>query len=658
LGVQSLTGRDIKRLPTLAEADVLRAIQLLPGVVASSDFSNKLYVRGGASDQNLIMLDNGIIYNPSHFGGVFSTFVADALDKVDFYKGGYPARWGNRLSSVLDIRQKQGETGWLRGSAGVSMLSSRLFLEGGGNGWNWHISGRRTYIDKVLEFFYERDLIDFQFPYYFYDSQGKVNLIPFEGDTISVSGYLGNDILELNPFLVEWGNRMVVLNYKHKYNSRIQSEHRISRSSFSQTFAISAGTIGNKELLRMENSIEDYSTCHHIRAELFDGHISRAGVDINYFDVFFRQASPLIGFDFKYPVYSALFNFFIEDEWLLHDDIEITPGIRSTVYPDIKPYNNLSGLPHLGLEPRLGFKVKIFPNVTAMCNISRYQQYLNTLIFDGQESINEFWIPLEKGFKIPTNNMVSGGLHFDFDAGLHVELDAYYKRFENLLLFVPGKNTTNNDPMSVEFKDYFEFIGGTAGGFECLIEHKRGTFSGYLSYSYSQSIIENTNAKGERIYIPANWDKTHACNLVLNVEHIGELGWFSRKKGTSITTGITNVIGRGLPFSEIEGRTAYHPAVNSGIRFLEMEGPKNGSRYPSYWRTDLTLIRASFKNEKSVLKQLGFYWNIINLFDHENILLYNTRYEDEDGNDLNPPEQDAITGFPRVYIFFGGEFAF
>jgi hypothetical protein len=195
-----LSAQALKRSPPLLEADLLRTLQALPGVIAQSDFSTGLVVRGGNTDQNLIMLDGITVYNPSHMGGLFSNFLIDAIKDAKFIKGGFPAEFGGRMSSVLNIISKNGNSKNFSGSAGISLLSSRINLEKPiGNG-ALLLAGRRTYFDQVLS------LMNKEFPYYFYDFQGSFfqDISPY--DRLTISGYFGDDILdwdELNFDLIK-----------------------------------------------------------------------------------------------------------------------------------------------------------------------------------------------------------------------------------------------------------------------------------------------------------------------------------------------------------------------------------------------------------------------------------------------------------------------
>src|SRR5690606_21135596 len=204
LGKSTVSAKLIKRMPGLAEADVIRSIQGLPGVVSSSDFSTKIYVRGGGSDQNLILIDNAVVYSPVHFFGLFSTFLVEGIDEVNFYKGGFPPEYGNRLSSVLDIRSRKGGKDsvdtWFKGSSlKVSTFASQAHTEGRQGAFRWLLAGRRTYIDQVLEALRGAGLTDLELPYAFYDVQGSAHYDLGGGDGLMVSLYPSPRGLQSDP---------------------------------------------------------------------------------------------------------------------------------------------------------------------------------------------------------------------------------------------------------------------------------------------------------------------------------------------------------------------------------------------------------------------------------------------------------------------------
>ena len=222
-GESVVSAKSIKRMPGLAEADVIKSIQALPGVVASSDFSSKIYVRGGAADQNLFLFDNAVVYSPVHFFGLFSTFLVEGIDDVQFYKSGFPAQYGNRLSSVLKMDGRAGGQDsvdeWLsKTSVKISTFAAQLHTEGHQGPARWVLAGRTTYIGYILDLCNAIGLLDLDLDYEFTDLQGTF-MYNFSEDTrLKLSFYMGKDRLEFDPLYMDWGNIAIPLGIYHRIN--------------------------------------------------------------------------------------------------------------------------------------------------------------------------------------------------------------------------------------------------------------------------------------------------------------------------------------------------------------------------------------------------------------------------------------------------------
>ena len=231
----TISPRILKAQPSLAEPDIFRTIQSLPGVLTTSEFSTGLVIRGGNTDQNLILLDGITVYNPSHLGGLFSNFIVDAVKEAELIKGGYNAEYGGRLSAVLDIRSREGNRNKFEGSTSISVLSAQTTIEGPFLNGAWLVAGRRTYFDKLLPL-----VTDFNLPYYFYDFQGHVFTDLNEKDRISLSFYSGIDDLEYNDLDLDsdWGNQTVSLAYRKVFNEKIIGNFLAANSRFYTRFGL------------------------------------------------------------------------------------------------------------------------------------------------------------------------------------------------------------------------------------------------------------------------------------------------------------------------------------------------------------------------------------------------------------------------------------
>ncbi|RLC45184.1 MAG: TonB-dependent receptor, partial [Candidatus Cloacimonadota bacterium] len=248
------TTENLTSIPSIADADVFRALQVLPGVSAMSDFSSGLYVRGGSPDQNLILLDDTDVYNPSHFGGVFSTFNTDAIENVELMKGGFPANYGGRLSSVLDVTNLDGNRKEHQGVARLSLISASSTLQGPWTKGSYMLSFRRTYIDVLA------NLADIEIPdYYFYDGHAKLTWDLNEKDKVTTSCYFGKDDLSMDfgmKMSLDWGNDTITTQWIHIFNPQLFSHFALSRSHFDFNFILLSES---DQEFKQGNDIVDYT---------------------------------------------------------------------------------------------------------------------------------------------------------------------------------------------------------------------------------------------------------------------------------------------------------------------------------------------------------------------------------------------------------------
>ncbi|MFP4521063.1 MAG: TonB-dependent receptor plug domain-containing protein [Fibrobacterota bacterium] len=642
LGKQTLDRKAIKKMPGLAEPDVMRSVQLLPGVVASSDFSNKLYVRGGSSDQNLIMLDLATVYNPSHFGGFFSTFNVDAIKDMEFYKGGFPARFGNRLSSVLDIRQRNGKDGFFHGGIGISLLSGKAYYEGGvpeKASWIW--TYRRTWIDKALEATNNAGITDLELPYFFYDSQGKIELNLTKKDTVSFSGYFGEDVLDFENLLeLDWGNKVGGVNYRRGLNNNSLLNMNFSYSIFNQEISFFEGAIS------LTNNIKDFN----IRAEWLsdpDKDISfSAGIETNNYSVLFEQK-----FDFlaqqttvRDKTVSDLFAVFFSSKMDLLDYLSVTPGIRQYYYT---PNNNFS------TDLRLDIDLKLTNSSDLLLHTGRYTQYLTSVNFaDDMETPTEYWYAVQNDMRPSVSYLFSGGIKKRFGFSSLFSFEGYYKLFDNLPIFGVTENSADTDSdfesnAEAEFSDFFSGAQGYSMGIETTVKKDAGIFNGYISYALGTSVVKENE---EKIYF-AKWDKRHSFNIVGNFEWFGEYGW-KKSEDIDLTSSLAFKFGTGLPYTRVLG--VKHIKSNRRDEYVNIDGDKNGERYPVYSRLDATIANwtRAYKNFT-----LTFYYQIINVFDTENVYLYQYDYNEEEGGAV-PAEKETFYQLPRIPVFIGSEIQF
>ena len=650
LGKSTVSAKLIKRMPGLAEADVIRSIQALPGVVASSDFSTKIYVRGGGSDQNLILLDKAVVYSPVHFFGLFSTFLVEGIDEVNFYKGGFPPEYGNRLSSVLDIKSREGgkdtvET-WLKGSSlKVSTFASQAHTEGRRGPVRWLLAGRRTYIDQVLTALRDQGLTDLDLNYYFYDLQGNVHYDVAKDQGLMLSWYNGRDLLDFTPFKVEWGNTVIPLNYDLALSKRFSAHSALSYSHFSQKF-------GLENIFEFYNRIVTAAYKQSFEYTGIDSHRLSFGAEISWMETIFTNDQIIAKVRLRDYTDFWLNSLFAQDKWTL-GDAELTGGLRVT---------HSTTLDEPGLEPRLSLKYKLPRGQTLDFHTGFYQQYINSIQFSDQENLNEFYYPA-KQVSTQTVNPTSSLL---FSAGYGLDkllgawdlgLEGYFKTVNHLPVFSP-----NDVPDSVllrtdrDLGDLFREANGYSYGFEASVRKPDGIVFGGFSYSNGTAVIRE-DAHKDQPFFPS-WHQPHSFKADLALTLRGKDGLFKRNAKRYLRMSSQLKYATGLPYTEYLGYTEGHlldqnqgrgaggpnPEYDDNLNLLR--GNRNAALVPAYFRWDLKPVDWGREG------RWNFSWTILNITGHKNIFFYT--YD----RLANPPQRVEITQFPFFPFLVNYEYYF
>jgi hypothetical protein len=650
LGKSTVSAKLIKRMPGLAEADVIRSIQGLPGVVASSDFSTKIYVRGGGSDQNLILLDRAVVYSPVHFFGLFSTFLVEGIDEVNFYKGGFPAEYGNRLSSVLDIKSRKGgkdtADSWAKGSSiKLSTFAGQLHTEGRQGPVRWLVAGRRTWIDEALKQLREAGVTDLNLKYFFYDLQGNMAYDLAKDQSLMFSGYTGRDKLDFTPFKVEWGNTILPLNYVATLDKQLTTEATLSYSHFSQKFAL-------ENIFQFYNRIVTSTYKQSFTYTGIDDHRLTLGVDFNMMQTIFRNDQFIAKITFRDKTDFWLNSLYLQDKWTV-GNTEVTPGLRLT---------QSTTLDVPGIEPRLSVKYKLPHRQSLDLHTGFYEQYINSIQFADQENLNEFYYPAKK-VTYRTVNPTSSTL---FSAGYGADkvlgqwdftLEGYYKTLDHLLVFAPNSVPDSIAySLDVQLGDLFTEAQGYSYGAEVSLRRPEGLVFGGLSYSNGTSVIkEDVNTSS---YFPS-WHQPHSFKGDIAINWRGKDGlWGPNKKDKYFRSSMQVKYATGLPFTEYVGYTPAHlldqnQGKNAGGPNPEFQdnlnlvrGNRNAAFVPAYFRWDAKAVDWGKENK------WNFSLTILNLTNHKNIFFYT--YDRQ----KNPPERIEITQFPFFPLLVNYEYYF
>ena len=641
-GESVVSAKSIKRMPSLAEADVIKSVQALPGVVASSDFSSKIYVRGGAADQNLFLFDNAVVYSPVHFFGLFSTFLVEGIDDVQFYKSGFPAQYGNRLSSVLKMDGRAGgqdtvDEWFSKSSIKVSTFAAQLHTEGHQGPARWVVAGRTTYIGYMLDLMNALDIIDLALDYEFTDVQGTF-VYNFTNDTrLKFSFYVGKDRLSFDPLYMDWGNNAIPINFTHRINGDWDYNATLAFSEFFQTMKIS-------DLMSIEMYLYTFAGKQWVNYRGIDNHTITMGYELEYdYERYGEQMSTVSIVDIQKPFHHVGY---VQDAWKLAPDYLLQYGLR---------FNYQTAAEHFGVEPRASLTINVDDDKTVELYGGYYLQYLNSIVYTDQETLNEFYYPATtttKGQHIkPASSWLLAaeysqrGIVEDYDATVGV----YYKTQSNLNTFVAVLDS-NDETTSEDFviADGFGTAEGYSFGYELSLRKDKGWWFGGINWSQSISVMKTDD--GTKPYFPS-WHQPYALKMDLGLNWRGPEDALSRhptQKDMYIRSSVIMKYSAGMPISEYKGY--YMTEELGGQRYTDdivvLPGSRNAARQTDYFRIDVKAIDVGREGK------WNFSWTIINLTDHKN--MFYTFYD----TSKNPPEKTEITQFPFMPIMINYEYYF
>ena len=638
-GESVVTAKSIKRMPGLAEADVIRSIQALPGVVASSDFSTKIYVRGGAADQNLFLYDNSVVYSPTHFFGLFSTFLVETIDEVQFYKSGFPAQYGNRLSSVLKMDGRAGGSDsveeWLsKTSVKISTFAAQLHTEGHMGNARWVVAARQTYIGYMLALLRWLDAVDLDVDYEFTDIQGTF-LYDFDPDNrLKFSFYVGWDKLAFDPLYVDWGNVAIPINYFHR-DGNWEYNATLAFSRFYQTMQVS-------DMIDIGMDLFTYAGKQWINYKGFDDHTLTFGYDLEYDQSeFYEHAMSVKLVDHQYPFHHVGY---LQDAWRLAADWTLTYGVRLN-------YQTLAE--HFGVEPRASLVWQMTDRQRFELYGGRYLQYMNSIMFSDQESLNEFYYPIvttSDGRHMKPASSYLFALeysHRDFIFnGYNFTAGAYYKTQKDLKTFTMAQDSTD-ETTSDDFvmADYFGTARGYSFGYELSLRKDEGSWFGGINWSQSVSVVRSDD--GTDAYYP-NWHQPYALKMDAGLNWRGKDGMFAPNAKTYFRSSIILKYSAGMPMTNYVGyfyEDRVDPQVYSDA-IQVVPGGRNEGRQSDYFRIDVKVVDWGKENK------WNFSWTIINLTDHEN--LFYSFYDTSE----NPPKKTNIYQFPYLPVMLNYEYYF
>ena len=621
---------DLQQMAAMAEPDLLRSLQLLPGVQAASDFSSGLYVRGGGPDQTAILLDQMRLYNPSHAFGFFSTFNPDAIKNVTLYKGTYPAQYGGSLSAVLDVQNRDGNRRDFSTRGGVSLITSRLMSEGPLGQGSWMVAGRRTYIDPVLRAV-RRSTDDLNgLGYWFYDVNAKVNTQLGPNDNLMLSAYGGNDHLDISAsagsarsdstntlsFGNNWGNGALTGRWTHVFSPALFGRVMALYSRYQSD--ITLNLFGTPIAVR--NRVREVSVQGDLDYFAAAAHTLRAGVGVTFFR--FDYGVRFDQYENDQLVRPYLISAYIQDDWQVTPLTEARLGLRGTYYEE-------GG--HLSLNPRFSLSRVLGEGWRVKLAGGSYRQYLQLVSSEGFSG-GDLWLPLDETVEPGRSYQGVAGLEWEPSNRYRLSLETYYTDLANLVV-LDEEREENYEPETSE--DVFKTGGtGYATGVELFAEKRGGRLTGWLGYTLGWTRRAFPDIDGGQTF-PPKYDRRHDVSLTA-AYRLDRWTWTANFS-----------YGTGQAYTPPAARyTLRDPASDRPIDRL-LAARRNTARLLPYHRLDVGMRWAFGLFGADV----DFYLQIFNAYNRRNEWF--VQYDPEDAT-----EQPIVVKMLPIVPTFGFDFRF
>jgi hypothetical protein len=543
MGKVTLPIEQIKSVPAfLGEVDLLKVVQLLPGIRNAGEGTAGIYVRGGGPDQNLIMLDDAVVYNTGHLFGFFSIFNSDAIKNVSLIKGGMPAQYGGRLSSVLDISMKEGNNKTFQAEGGIGLIASRISLQGPikKDKASFIISARRTYVDALTKPFIKKSSQFYGSGYYFYDLNAKVNYRFSNKDRLYLSGYFGRDVFDFSngkqdlKVNIPWGNATGTLRWNHVFNNKLFANTTAVYNDYNFTFA----ALQNNFEIKLASGIRDLSfkqdfdyypvQQHKLKFGLLYTHhrFTPSVVSGKQDSIVFNPLNAQV----KYANEGAIY---VQDDWEINGKWQMNAGLRYSIFQQVGPNkiyttdidgNRTDSLVYEkgktvktygGLEPRLTLRYAIDEATSIKTSVTRNLQYIHLVSNSGTTLPTDLWVPSTYKVKPQISWQYAAGLYKNFNNNKYeTSIEVYYKSMDNQIEYKEGYTPNSLD----DTENSFVFGKGWSYGTELFINKVKGPLTGWIGYTLSWTWRKFPDLNFGEKY-PAKFDRRHDLSVVAIYEY-------------------------------------------------------------------------------------------------------------------------------------------
>jgi len=608
MGIQQLDMKQMNSLPVLfGEKDILKTIQLLPGILPEGEGSSGFYVRGGASGQNLILLDEATVFNASHLLGFFSVFNSDAVKDITVYKGNEPAEYGGRLSSVIDIKMNDGNNKKFSVSGGIGLIDSRISVEGPivKDKGSFSVSARRTYADLFAGL--SKDTLVNRSTLNFYDLNAKANYKVNDNNRIFLSGYLGRDALDITNFGLDWGNAIATFRWNHLFNQKLFSNTSLVYSNYTYDVGVN---LGNQ--INIVSKIQDISFKQDYQNYINPDNKLKFGFNSTYYQFLpgsITSPDSTSNFINKYAWEN---NLYVSHELKLTDKLKTEYGVRFSGFSILGPgsfYNyDIHGNPvdtssyssgrivktYFNIEPRLELTWLLTANSSVKASYNRNVQNIHLISNSTSANPTSLWLPSSKNVIPEIADQFSVGYYRNFiDNRYEFSAELYYKNILNLIDYKDGAQLVFNTNIESQILNG----KGRAYGMELCFHKNEGKFTGWVSYTLSRAEQKSDQINNGRFY-PSTQDRTHDVSLV-GIYHLAPKWNFSATwvyyTGNAVT----------FPSGKYE----------IGGVILNYYTERNGYRMPPYHRLDLSVTRIL---KKTASKESSLTFSLYNAYNRYN----------------------------------------
>ncbi len=643
MGVERLDPKELSKLPVLlGEKDIIKTMQLLPGVKNAGEGSSGFYVRGGGADQNLILLDEAPVYNASHLLGFFSTFNSDAIKDATLYKGNQPANFGGRLSSVLDIKMNEGNNKKFNVSGGLGLISSKLNVEGPiiKDKASFLVTGRRTYADvflKASDRFKDNKL-------YFYDLNTKLNYRISKKDRIYLSGYFGRDKLGFGEtFGIDWGNATATARWNRIVNEKLFSNTSFIFSSYDYKISIKSGDVDFKVL----SKIQDFNLKQEFQYFLNTRNKLRFGLNAIHHAITPGQVEAKSDSGFSTtkinPLKSIESAIYITNDWTASEKINVSYGARLTGFSvlgnDAESYTfdengdvantntykkNQMVKTYLIVEPRVSMSYSYSKTASFKAAYARNAQNIHLLSNATSASPTDVWLSTTLNTKPEIADQASIGWFKNFKENAYeFNVETYYKTMQNQIDYRNGANTQANEKLEGELL----YGVGRAYGLEMILKKKTGKLTGWIGYTLSRT-ERKINGINENNWYVAKQDRTHDVSVV---------GIYDINKKLSVSALFVFYTGNAVTFP-----TGKYE-VNGETQFSYTE--RNAARMPNYHRLDLGLTWIRKNTDKF---ESSWNFSVYNAYARENAYQITFRQSESDPNKTEAVQTTLFRIVPAI----------